>query len=179
MALVAQFAPVPFAFAANEILFETQADTGYWDIWLHADGVTWQHTGKPDDTKSYDEFEIVPPGQAEKYENVRYEMVTGITKEQFIQAGGWNDFKPDEKGWEVFEKDILRHLPDNYRKTGGNQVTFVLSPEDEAEEITKKEQAELVRGLRWYLPVTIYIYWYGTPKDALPDFQAVDLQPPK
>ena len=77
MALVLQFIPTPSAFAATEnkeVLFKTQIDAGYWDIWLHADGVTWQYTGKPGDIKSYD-FEIVFPDQADKYDNVRYEMV--------------------------------------------------------------------------------------------------------
>jgi hypothetical protein len=166
MALVAQFTPVPSAFAADEVLFETQINAGYWDIWLHADGTTWQYTGKPGDIKSY-EFDIVFPDQ-DKYENVRYEIAAGITREQFMQAGGRNNYKPDEEGWRGFNRDVLKYLPDNYKKTGENQVTFMLSPTDEAEILKENWQGELVEGWRWYLPVTIY--WYGTPKEqALPD----------
>jgi hypothetical protein len=177
MALAAQFAPAPSAFAAvaaDEVLFNTQVNAGYWDIWLHADGTTWQHTGKPGDVKEY-AFEVASPAQAEKYENVRYEMMAGITKEQFMQAGGWNNYKPNEGYWEEFKKDFLTHIPDNYRKSGENQVTFMLSPKTKAEYLKEEDwQSELVEGWRWYLPATFY--WYGTPKDALPDFQAVDLQ---
>lgn len=174
VALVAQFASVPSVFAFGEILFETQVGAGYWDIWLHADGVTWQHTGSPGETKSY-EFDITTPDQAKKYENIRYEMEVGITEGQFMQAGGRAGYKADEEGWQEFTRVVLKYLPDSYSKTGNNQVTFQLSPKDEAKILKEDWQSELVEGWRWYLPVTIL--WYGTPKDTLPDFQAVDLQP--
>lgn len=60
----------------------------------------------------------------------------------------------------------MRHTPDNSRKSGNNQVSFTLAPAAGAKRITKEWQAELVQGLRWYLPAIVY--WYGTPTAAQP-----------
>lgn len=165
MALAMQFAPTPSAFSANEVLFKTQVDVGYWDIWLHSDGVTWQYTGKPGDEKSYT-FAISPPPETANYDNVRHEIKAGITKEQFMAAGGRGDYAPDEAGWDEFDREILVHIPDDYRQTGDNQVTFTLSPKMRAKWIKEEWQADMVEGWRWYLPVTIN--WYGVPKTEKP-----------
>jgi hypothetical protein len=168
VALVMQFVPMPSAFATTEgkeVMFKTQVDAGHWDIWLHADGTTWQYTGKPGNVKSYD-FEIVFPDQADKYDNVRYEMVAGITREQFMAASGWWNFKPNEEGWDELDREILKYIPDNYRKTGDNQVTFTLSPKTRAKLLKESDQEELVEGWRWYLPITVS--WYGAPKEQAP-----------
>lgn len=170
MALV-MLISVPFAFANQEILFKTDIDVGYWDIWRHADGVTWQHTGKPGDEKSY-EFSIPQQAEASNYDNIRFEMVVGVSENDFIQTGGWQGYNTAD--WEKFGIDFLKREPDGYCKTGEKQVSFTLSPVENAETIKKQEQAGMVEGWRWYLPATIY--WYGARK-ALPDFEAVSLVP--
>ncbi len=184
MALITQLT-VPFALAgqlagqlvetfpqAGEALISTEVDVGYWDIWRHSDGVTWQWTGKPGDAKIYNEFEINPPAEVSGYNNVRFAMGAGISKNDFMVAGGWHGFNPDTEGWEKFQFERLEKVPDNYRKTGEKEVTFTLSPEEYAEIITKQDQGEQVKGLRWYLPVTIK--WYGVPVPC-PDFEVKTL----
>lgn len=166
LALMASI-PAPLAFANEEVLFKTQVGVGYWDIWRHADGVTWQYTGKPGDEKSY-EFTISQsqPPEGSNYDNIRFEMVPGITKNDFIAAGGRPGYSPDHDGWEKIQFEQLGKKPDNYNKTGDTQVTFTLSPTFNAELIKKQEQADMVEGWRWYLPATVY--WYGVPKTEKP-----------
>jgi hypothetical protein len=152
--------PASFIFAEEKILFKTEVDTGYWDIWQHSDG-RWQYTGRPGEQKAYD-FEIIEPDEAKNYKDVEYEMEIGITKEQFMQGGGRPGYKTNDDGWNKFDEGILYHQPDNYRKTGDREVSFTLSPVGEAEIIKKDWQGEKVNGWRWYLPITVS--WYGVPK---------------
>jgi hypothetical protein len=174
--IVLVLVPALSAFASsNEVMFKKEVDAGYWDIWKHSDG-TWQYTGKPGDEKSYDEFEITPPAEASEYQNVRYVMEIGVTKQQFMDAGGWPNagYPPNEEGWEGFNNSYTGHIPNNYRKTGDKQVAFILAPIDGAENIREEWQADVVEGWRWYLPITVS--WYGVGGEK-PDFEVVLLVP--
>ncbi|MGI5882000.1 MAG: InlB B-repeat-containing protein [Dethiobacteria bacterium] len=158
--------------SGDEVMFKQQVDAGYWDTWKHSDG-TWQYTGKPGDEKSYNEFVITPPAEASNYENVRWIMEIGVAREQFMEAGGWNQYGPNDEGWKKFKRDYIDHIPNNYRKTGDKEVSFNLSPVDEAEKIKEEDwQADVVEGWRWYLPVTIS--WYGVGGEK-PDFEVKSL----
>ena len=62
VALVVLSAPGPLVFSAGneEVLLITQVRVARLDIWLHADGVAWQHTGSPGDQRIY-AFDVTPP----------------------------------------------------------------------------------------------------------------------
>lgn len=66
-------------------------------------------------------------------------MHVGITKEQYMEAGGRGEYPPDENGWREFKDKFLAHIPDNYRKTGDNRITFMLSSIDRAVSIKKAD----------------------------------------
>lgn len=163
VALAVLIVPAPPALeASSEVRIKTQVRVASWDIWLHADGKTWQETGAPGDRRSYT-FDVAAP-EVRGYTNLRHEMVVGVTEEQFMAAGGRAGYPPDEAGWTKFGEKILQRIPDNYRLIGKNQVGFTLSPLSHAERIKKKWQAEEVEGWRFYLPA--FVTWYGVREQA-------------
>lgn len=165
LALLAQLVPAGMVGAAGEEVVLKQVRLASWDIWLHADGKTWQHTGAPGDRRSYT-FDVTPPEIA-GVRITRFEMTAGVTQEQFMAAGGRAGYAATETRWDAFELEVLRHSPRNLRITDGSEVAFTLGPLSDAKEIKFEWQARLVEGWRFYLPA--FIVWYGV-RENLPDF---------
>lgn len=141
-------------------LIGSQIRMGQWDIWLHADGKTWQHTGKPGDYKTLT-FEMTQPAEAKDYNNVYFVAKAGVTQQQYEAAGGhWG------REWEEFFSEYLFYAPKDLKRVN-NSPTLGFTLNEPSRDIKKTEQAKLVQGRSWYLPM--FVEWYGTPKaPALP-----------
>lgn len=133
---------------------QRQICVGYWDIWRHSDGVTWQYTGSPGQQKNHT-FELETPESMVEYQNVDYKIIsTEITEEIYNRLGGYQGMNYDD-----FDLNIYRYLPDDYHQIADKTVSLKL--DGFYEEIKKDWQNQLVEGRRWYLPVVIE--WYGDP----------------
>lgn len=128
-------------------------DVGYWDIWRHSDGITWQYTGKPRDSKEYI-FTLKNPTSMADYQNISYKICYPLIEKEYNQAGGWLGHSYID-----FMDKILRYTPQDYRIKDGKMVSLVL--DGFYENIKKEWQGQLVEGRRWYLPVLVE--WYGDP----------------
>lgn len=137
---------------ASEPVFR-HIDVGYWDIWRHSDGVTWQHTGRPGDRKEY-VFDLQTPSSIANYQNMSYKIILPVSAERYNQAGCWQ-----EMTYARFDKDICRYIPQDYQKEEDKTVSLTL--DGTYFDIKKEWQGQLVEGRRWYLPVVVE--WYGDP----------------
>lgn len=137
---------------ANEPILR-QISVGYWDIWRHADGITWQETGKPGDTKEYT-FQPTVPAKMEGYKNIEFKIkpIIYISEQEYTQYGGRAG-----TSYPQFRLDILQYLPQNYQKKDDKTVTFKL--DGKYFDIKKDWQGQQVEGRRYYLPVLVE--WYG------------------
>ncbi|WP_031518171.1 hypothetical protein [Desulfofalx alkaliphila] len=108
---------VPAAFAnTGEQIIHRQVGAGYFDIWLHSDGVTWQDTnndGVPDvkgqKGKKHTQVYTLPDDK-KHYEITRVEA-THIFDQSHYDAGNTSSPKSWGVAWEIFLRDYLRYLP--------------------------------------------------------------------
>lgn len=195
------FAFFPCPVLAEEIPIESSAeeheeevigeriDVGYFEVWLHADGTTWQDTDydgkldkpyipqegdKPEPIPEYIRnytFEAQPYDEwEEEYKDIRVEAdlewFDAMTEEKYTALGGAG--KVDIEGnYEVldykgFKQLVLRRLPYGYKLTSNLESQLYLFDKEVAENIKRDWQKKLVQGWRWYLPV--HLTFYGTPK---------------
>ncbi len=106
--------------AAQSILREIYV--GSWDIWLHADGVTWQHTGSPGQEKDCT-FELKAPESLADYENVDYKIVsTDVTEETYKQLGGHHGLT-----YNKFKNNYLKYTPQEYKQIEDKTVSLTLA----------------------------------------------------
>jgi len=163
---------------------------GYFDCWLHADGVTWQdtdHDGVPDvpgdgKTKEVDMVVVIPEGLEAQFDDITYKLVPFASnladermKAMFARGGGYFSgvIKPGEppevcQDFDAFFRKILRYRPDDYRLKAGtvNRVSLVFPMDDDEHTLKIKQpwQGELVQGRRKLLPALVE--FYGVPKAA-------------
>jgi hypothetical protein len=142
-------------------------DVGYWDIWRHADGVTWQYTGRPGDLKEY-AFNLETPAVLANYHNISYKIIAPVTEAGYLQAGGYLGMN-----YTNFYICYQQYTPQGYQKKDDKTVSLRL--EGTYFDIKKEWQGQLVEGRRWYLPVVVE--WYGEvppqaePPEELPCYQ--------
>lgn len=186
----------------EEIIAE-RIDVGYFEVWLHADGTTWQDTdydGKrdkpfipkegdnpkptPEYIRTYT-FEAQPYEQWEdEYENIRaeadLEWFDTMTEEKYTALGGAGkvDIEGNYKAlnYKAFNQLVLRKIPQGYKLISGLESQLYLFDKEFAENIKRDWQKELVQGWRWYLPV--HLTFYGTPKVQEPPEPPI-VEPPK
>lgn len=167
--ILALILPVMPTHAQQEQIIHREIELGYYDIWRHSDGVTWQYTGQPGDYKEFT-FNIAPPPGAENYTNVYFTADINITEDLYEAAGRRHGL-----AWDDFDSNFNRVTPQNYELLDNTpRVGFNLL--GRYDDIKKTEQAQLVLGRRYYLP--IYIEWYGTPIDPPPEVTPEDPTPP-
>lgn len=172
----------------EEIIGE-RIDVGYFEIWLHADGATWQDTdydGKrdkpfiiqegesPEPTPEYIRnytFEAQPYAEwEEEYEDIRVEAdlewFNTMTEEKYTALGGAGkvdiEGKYQQLNYDDFGSLVLKRIPYGYKLTSNLESQLYLFDKDVAENIKREWQKELVQGWRWYLPV--HLAFYGTSK---------------
>jgi hypothetical protein len=159
----------------GEELIGRKVDAGYFDIWRHADGKTWQDTDgdgvrdMPGQEKITDLYIVIPEEYRRDYRDIRYEVVTSFGREEYEAAGGYIDWSEGGRiyGFGEYYDKIIKYTPDQYYLVSGNKVHLKLNgPEGVALKIKKSWQGKLVEGWRYYLP--FIVYFYGVPKNPPP-----------
>ena len=161
---------------------------GFFDIWLHSDGVTWQDTdGKPGrdepgQDKTAELIISVPDDLKAAYSDVIYKVIpftsdmSPAEMQRLFERGGGHyagQVDPNKPAVECndidkFNIEVLKWRPENYRNNGlTNGVVFTF-PENAAAaiDVKKQWQSTLVQGRRVLLPALVE--FYGQPKQTPP-----------
>ena len=191
---------------SEEVFIGERIDVAFFDVWLHADGLTWQDTdgdliadepyggtdldGDPEKEKyeRYLTFQAKPKQEWEKeYEPIRVEAsidwLRDFTKEDYLRVGGGGKVSKDGKEY-IFLGDFYEFIeqvwgkrPHDYQlapEISPHTVKFYLHDKVQAENIKRDDQADLVEGWRWYLP--IYLKFYGVKRVVGIDLEVVEVE---
>lgn len=156
----------------GEELIGQKVDAGYFDIWRHADGITWQDTDydgirdEPGQEKTVELYIIIPQEYYDNFKDIRFAVITNFGQTEYDTAGGYIDYANDgiNLSFSQYEKQIIKYTPSNYYHISGKKVHLKL--EGNYENITKTWQGRLVSGRRYYLP--FIVKFYGKPKNPPP-----------
>lgn len=124
------------------------ADIGSYDVWLHADGKTWQNGIKPGSSVSVN-FDV-PLGISSQY----HSSVKNV-------SAVFLDKPSDIYNQKYFPYGVTNAIISNCKYQGNGKVSFTYKTTltDNSGlggfDITRSDQAELVQGKRFYLPVKI------------------------
>lgn len=130
---------------ANSYAMSTE-DIGYYDCWLHADGKTWQNGVKPSSTITHTFTIAVPIDTSKKLKSYN---VSYLSNKQ-------GKYKDKYYKYAVDNGRIL-----DYKYLGNGEMQYTIRTTLRANEvidgkdITRQDQAKLVQGKRFYMPVLI------------------------
>jgi hypothetical protein len=190
---------------AEEVFLGERIDVGCFNIWLHADGETWQNTdGQPgpeepyagtdldnapcnDKYLRYVTFQAEPNQEWEKtYENIRVEASVDwfktFTKEDYETAGGAGKASKDGQGfiplnYRLFISQVCDRRPHSYQLAPEvSNLTVKFYLHDKMQAENVKQDGQLELVEGWRWYLPVHLKFYGVPKPLVIDLEAVEIQ---
>ncbi|MGI6588572.1 MAG: CARDB domain-containing protein [Peptococcia bacterium] len=189
----------------EEVFLGERIDVGCFNIWLHADGRTWQNTdGQPGPEEPYAGTDLDNDPQKEKYlryvtfqaepnqeweksyENIRAEASVDwfktFTKEDYEVAGGAGKASKDGQEYVSLEYDLF--FPQVWeRRPHSYQLAPEISPltvkfylHDKRQAEDVKQEDQLELVEGWRWYLPVHLKFYGVPKPLVIDLEAVEIR---